>query len=174
MNSVVSLAGVMLALGMSTAMADDAASGDPYLWLEEVEGEKPLDWVRERNAAAQKEIEAAPGFAALRDDLRGILDSTAKIPYVQKIGEHYYNLWKDAEHERGLWRRTTLDDYRKADPAWETVLDIDALGKAEGVNWVWGGADCLAPDYTRCLVNLSRGGADATVTREFDLTRQRM
>jgi prolyl oligopeptidase PreP (S9A serine peptidase family) len=170
MNSVVSLAGVMLALGMSTAMADDAASGDPYLWLEEVEGEKPLDWVRERNAAAQKEIEAAPGFAALRNDLRGILDSTAKIPYVQKIGEHYYNLWKDAEHERGLWRRTTLDDYRKADPAWETVLDIDALGKAEGVNWVWGGADCLAPDYTRCLVNLSRGGADATVTREFDLT----
>ncbi len=169
MNPLMHLAGLTLALGMGTAMANDVASDDPYLWLEEVEGEKPLEWVRERNAAAQKEIEAAPGFMALRDDLRAILDSTAKIPYVQKIGDHYYNLWKDAAHERGLWRRTTLAEYRKAEPAWETVLDIDALGKAEGVNWVWGGADCLAPDYTRCLVNLSRGGADATVTREFDL-----
>jgi prolyl oligopeptidase len=114
-----------------------------------------------------------PGLRGLAaDDLRGILDSDAKIPYVQKIGAHYYNFWKDKQHERGLWRRTTLAEYRKAEPAWETVLDIDALNKAEGENWVWHGADCLAPDYERCLVALSRGGADADVTREFDLDHQ--
>src|SRR3546814_15544275 len=89
------------------------------------------------------------------------LDSDAKIPYVGKRGEYYYNFWQDAQYERGIWRRTTLDEYRKDEPKWETLLDLDALNKAEGENWVWHGADCLRPDYERCLVALSRGGADA-------------
>ena len=160
-----------LAAGLIAALPVMAETGstDPWLWLEDVEGEKALDWVRERNARSQKALEAEPGFEALRADLLKILDSDDRIPYVQKIGEHYYNFWRDAKNERGLWRRTSLAEYRKAEPAWETVLDLDALAKAEGENWVWAGADCLKPEYRRCLVSLSRGGADASVTREFDL-----
>ncbi|KAG1386643.1 hypothetical protein G6F60_014410 [Rhizopus arrhizus] len=90
----------------------------------------------------------------METSIREVLDSDAKIPGVQKIGDYYYNFWKDQQHERGLWRRTTLAEYRKASPQWETVLDLDALNKAEGENWVWHGADCLRPDYSRCLIAL--------------------
>lgn len=144
-------------------------SEDPYLWLEDVEGEKALEWVRAQNAASKTALESLPGFEQLRDDLRAILDSDDKIPYVREMGGQLYNFWQDASNPRGLWRRTTLDSYRSASPQWEVILDLDALNKAEGENWVWAGADCLRPDYTRCLVSLSRGGADANVTREFDI-----
>jgi hypothetical protein len=96
-------------------------------------------------------------------DILAVLDSDAKIPGVEKIGAYYYNFWKDKDHERGLWRRTTLQEYRKAQPQWETVLDLDALNAAEDAKWVWHGADCLKPDYTRCLIALSPGGSDADV-----------
>jgi prolyl oligopeptidase len=145
------------------------ATGDPWLWLEDVTGERALDWVRARNARAEAELAANPEFKALEAQILAILDSEDKIPGVRKIGDHYYNFWKDARHERGIWRRTTLEEYRKDRPRWETVLDVDALNAAEGENWVWHGADCLRPAYERCLVALSRGGADANVTREFDL-----
>ncbi len=166
-----------LAAGLAVAGALSApvhakeadVSNDPYAWLEEVEGQKPLDWVKGVNARAEAEIASTPAFKQLESDIRAILDSDAKIPGVQKIGDHYYNFWKDQQHERGLWRRTTLAEYRKPQPQWETVLDLDALNKAEGKNWVWHGADCRKPDYTHCLVALSRGGADADETREFDL-----
>ena len=95
-----------------------------------------------------------------------------RVNRAEKIGDYYYNFWKDKQHERGIWRRTTLVEYRKAEPLWETVLDLDALNKAEGENWVWHGANCLRPEYTRCLIALSRGGADADVTREFDLSKK--
>lgn len=160
-----------LVLAMSTAgsaTAAPAAPEDRYLWLEEVTGEKALAWARARNAESAKVLETAD-FAALEKRILDILDSDARIPYVTKIGPWYYNLWKDAKNPRGLWRRTTLAEYRKDKPAWETVIDLDALGAAEKENWVWHGADCLKPDYRRCLVQLSRGGADADVVREFDL-----
>ncbi len=166
-------AGAALALSLSATQGFAPVQDDPYRWLEDVEGDRALEWVRTRNTESKARVESQPGFTALRDDLRAILDSDARIPAVQKIGEHYYNLWRDANHERGIWRRTTLEQYRLREPAWETVLDIDALGKVEDVNWVWGGADCLPPDYQRCLIALSRGGADATVTREFDLREKR-
>ena len=170
-----------LAAGLAVAGALSApvhakeadVSNDPYAWLEEVEGQKQLDWVRGVNAKAEAEIAATPAFKQLESDIRAILDSDAKIPGVQKIGDYYYNFWKDKQHERGLWRRTTLAEYRKAQPQWETVLDLDALNKAEGKNWVWHGADCRKPDYTRCLIALSRGGADADETREFDLVNKK-
>ena len=146
-----------------------AAAEDPYLWLEDVEGEKALDWVRAQNAASKDSLESLEGFAQLRDDLRAILDSNDKIPFVREMGGYLYNFWQDANNPRGLWRRTTLDSYRSAAPQWEVILDLDALNKAEGENWVWAGADCLRPEYTRCLLSLSRGGADANVTREFDI-----
>ena len=151
---------------------DLATANDPHLWLEDVGGERALAWVRERNAESRQVLEAHPRFATMRDGFRAILDSREKIPYVSRQGEWFYNLWRDADHQRGLWRRTTLASYKTAQPAWETVLDLDALGKAEKENWVWAGAHCLGPDYTRCLVSLSRGGADATVVREFDTRRK--
>jgi prolyl oligopeptidase len=157
-------------LTMNTAVA---ATPDPYLWLEDITGERALAWVRQRNAEAEKLLEAEPGFAAVRDGIRSVLDSREQIPYVQRRGDHLYNLWRDDRNPRGLWRRTTLASYRTPEPVWETVIDLDALGQAEGENWVWAGASCLGPDYRRCLVSLSRGGADATVVREFDTVDKR-
>ncbi len=114
---------------------------DAYAWLEGVENPKALDWVRSENAKTEAELAATPEFKKLEGEIRAILDSDAKIPGVEKIGDYYYNFWKDAKHERGLWRRTTLDEYRKARPQWETVIDLDALNEAEkipdGKKWVW-------------------------------------
>ena len=143
---------------------------DPHLWLEEVTGERQLEWVKERNAESLAALAAGDTFRTLESRILSILDSREKIPYVTRIGDRYYNFWRDATNPRGLWRRTTLDDYRKPEPAWETVLDIDALAKAEGENWVWHGATVLEPEDRLCLVSLSRGGADADVVREFDLS----
>ena len=144
-------------------------SDDPYLWLEDVTGDTALEWVRERNAEAVAELTGAPRFAELRDEVREVLDADDRIPYVRRRGEYLYNFWQDATHPRGLWRRTSLESYRGPDPGWEVVLDVDALGEAEGENWVWQGAAVLRPDFRRALVELSRGGADAAVVREFDL-----
>lgn len=168
-------ASTLLALlaACSTPVPAPTAAEDPHQWLEDVSGERALAWVRERNAASQALLEAQPGFGALRQRLREILESRDRIPSISRIGPHVYNFWTDAANPRGLWRRTTLADYRSAQPRWEGVLDVDALGRAEGVSWVWGGASCL-PARTeagvdRCMVALSRGGADARVVREFDL-----
>ena len=137
------------------AAAPMTTDTDPFLWLEDVTGERALAWVRGRNALTEAALMARPGFAEREKAIREVLDS------------------RDAANPRGLWRRTTLEEYRKPQPAWESVLDLDALGKAEGENWVWGGATCHGPAYRRCLLQLSRGGADATVVREFDLVAKR-
>lgn len=157
-----------LALLTGSTMAN-AAEEDPYLWLEEVEGAKALDWVKARNAESQKSLESDPSFKPLYERLLAINNSNERIPYVTKIGPRFYNFWKDANHVRGIWRRTTLDEYRKTEPAWETLLDIDALNKTENANWVWKGADCIEPEQDRCLISLSRGGGDAVEVREFDI-----
>ena len=148
---------------------EEPAAEDPYEWLEEVLGDKALEWVKARNAIVQNRMEREESFEKLRSDLLEILDSNARIPFVSKRGEYYYNFWRDKTNERGLWRRTTLEEYRKAEPKWEVVLDLDTLGKTENENWVWKGASLLRPDYQRALITLSRGGADANITREFDL-----
>jgi prolyl oligopeptidase len=164
------LSALMLLAGLSAPAGAQNMSEDPYLWLEGVEDAKALDWVRTRNAVSEKQLAGDPGFDALRGSLLEILDSNARIPYVSKMGAYFYNFWRDKNNPQGVWRRTILAEYRKESPEWEVLLDIDALGKAEGVNWVWGGADCLRPAYDRCLISLSRGGADAEVTREFDVS----
>ena len=164
------VAGALSATAPALAAENAAMNEDPYLWLEDVEGDKALDWVRARNAVSKEQLAGDPRFEQVRTSLLEILDSTARIPYVGKMGDYYYNFWRDQKNPQGVWRRTTLEEYRKDEPKWEVLLDIDALGKAEGVNWVWGGAECLRPDYDRCLIDLSRGGADATVTREFDVS----
>jgi prolyl oligopeptidase len=160
-----------LALMLSTTVqtpGEDA--NDPYQWLEEVLGEKPLAWAKERNAESIGAVARSTEFHTLEHRILEILNSDARIPAIQKIGPYYYNFWRDARNPRGLWRRTTLDEYRKAKPNWDLVLDLDALGKEEDVNWVWQGAQVLRPEYRRALVSLSRGGSDASVVREFDLT----
>jgi prolyl oligopeptidase len=163
-----------LAAGLLASAGARAMTTDPNLWLEDVEGAKALDWVRAQNAESVKAIAQAPGFTETRDYLRSVLDSDAKIPVVEKIGPYYYNFWKDKNHAAGLWRRTTPADYRNKNPNWETVLDLDALNAAENkakdrADYVWHGANCLPPEYKRCLLALSRGGSDADETREFDL-----
>ena len=152
--------------------ASTVADADPFQWLEDVTGEKAIEWVKIRNAKSQAQLETDPKFNALREDLLAILDSEARIPFVGKQGDFYYNFWRDKKNERGLWRRTTLDEFKKAEPKWDLILDLDALGKTENENWVWKGANLLRPDYKRALVTLSRGGADADVTREFDLDKR--
>lgn len=164
---------VLTALLVCQVMAEISASEDPYLWLEEVQGDRALAWVRERNAQSRKALEAWPDFTGTRTRIRAVLDSRERIPDVTRRGPWLYNFWQDAEHPRGLWRRTTMAEYRKASPAWEVLLDVDALGRDEHENWVWAGAACLRPDDTRCLVKLSRGGADANVVREYDLAARR-
>jgi len=166
-------AALALALGLAAGAAhanEEVAVTDPNQWLEGVEDPKALEWVKAQNAKAEAELASTPEFKRLEADLLAIYDSDDKIPGIYKQGEWYYNFWKDKQNPRGLWRRTTLDEYRKPKPQWEVLIDLDALNKAEGENWVWHGANCLRPDYARCLVALSRGGADADVTREFDLS----
>ncbi len=151
----------------------DADLDDPHLWLEEVQGERALAWVRARNAESEARLRLEPGFDSLRERLREVLDSREQIPYISRLGPWLYNLWRDGANPRGLWRRTSLAEYRGDKPRWETVLDLDALGRAEGKSWVWAGATALGPAYRRCLLSLSVGGADATVVREFDLVDKR-
>src|SRR4051794_6146852 len=156
--------------GRVSSPATTAGPDDPYLWLEEVTGDEALAWVKERNGESLDVLTGGERFPELRDGLRAVLDADDRIPYVRRRGELLYNFWQDAAHPRGLWRRTTLESYRSGEPDWELLLDVDALGAAEDENWVWAGAAVRYPDYTRALVQLSRGGADATVVREFDLT----
>ncbi|WP_426661378.1 prolyl oligopeptidase family serine peptidase [Rhodanobacter aciditrophus] len=164
-----------LALGVTLGGMNDASAAaqpvdhdDPYLWLEATHGARAMDWVKRQNAITEKAFASSAEFERARSEILQVLDSEARIPYVRRMGEYLYNFWQDKAHPRGLWRRTTLDEYRKADPKWETVLDVDALNKAEGKRWVWKGAQCLKPAYTRCLLSLSPDGGDAVVVREFD------
>ena len=157
-----------LALSCSfTAAAQEAK--DPYLWLEDIEGKTALDWVRKENAATDKLITGRPGFEADRKRAREILDDDRQIAEPGEVmGDTITNLWRDAANPRGLWRQSPLDAYLAGKPVWTTLIDVDALGKAEKQSWVWHGADCLAPEYKRCLVSLSPGGTDADIVREWD------
>lgn len=143
---------------------------DPYLWLEDVTGDDALDWVRAHNAPTVADLTSSPRFADLEAGALEVLDTDERIPYVRRRGEYLYNVWRDAAHPKGLWRRTTLAQYRSDSPEWDVLIDVDALAAAEGENWVWAGVTMSFPDYDRALVLLSRGGADASVVREFDVT----
>ena len=150
----------------------DAPDDDPYIWLEEIEGAAPLAWIGEQNARTLARF-ANARFAADRDALAAIMDRPDNIPYVTRRAGLLYNFWQDAEHPRGLWRRTTLEEFRKDAPVWEVLLDIDALASAEGEDWVWKMSVALPPDHDRAILYLSRGGSDANVLREFDMAEKR-
>jgi prolyl oligopeptidase len=158
----------------AAAAAPAATDEDPYLWLEEIEGPRALAQVKEWNQATEAALARDAKFEAYRARAREILEDAQQIATPDDLlGDRVANLWRDAAHPRGIWRVSPLAAYRAGKPQWRTVIDVDALGKQEGKSWVWHGADCLPPDYRRCLVSLSPGGSDADVVREFDLSTGR-
>jgi prolyl oligopeptidase len=171
------LAGVLAvtaAAGMAAAQvagtdAGAPAADDPYLWLEEIEGERALAWARAENARTLTELQGDPRYHGFYGRALEILQAQDRIPYVAMRPSGLYNFWQDEAKVRGLLRRTSLESYRTDAPAWESVLDIDALAAAENRNWVYRGLSCLPPEERRCLLVLSDGGRDASVVREFDL-----
>lgn len=128
---------------------------DPRLWLEEVTGTEALEWAEAHNETSLADFRDDM-FEQMRTESLAILDTDARIPYVRRRGGHLYNFWRDAANPRGLWRRTTLESYRTANPEWDVIIDVDELAKADGQSWVWGGADVIEPDLSRALIVLSR------------------
>jgi prolyl oligopeptidase len=151
-----------------TCAVTDQIPADPYAWLEDVHGVRPLQWVAAQNRQSLDRLKADPRYSRNFDTALALMDAADRIPYGRLRHGHVYNFWQDAANPKGLWRRTAIADYRTAAPRWEVLLDVDALARAEGENWVYKGADC-APGEERCLISLSRGGGDAVVVREFDL-----
>ena len=145
-------------------------AADDHLALEEVNGTEAMAFVAESNRRALSALEGDRRYGTFRAQAEAILTATDRIPAPSFLGDGIGNFWQDATNPKGVWRRTTLESYRSADTQWETLLDIDALARAEGRDWVFKGASCLAPDETRCLISLSDGGKDAVLVREFDTT----
>ena len=152
------------------SVAAYATQNDPYIWLEEVESEKALNWVKKQNTQSLTQLKSHKNYKEIYDNSLAIINDKTRIPYASERAGFYYNFWRDENHVRGIYRRTTFAEYQKSSPKWETVLDVDALAKQENENWVYKGMDCHYPAYNRCLVSLSRGGADATEVREFDIS----
>ncbi|MCK6599388.1 MAG: prolyl oligopeptidase family serine peptidase [Bdellovibrionaceae bacterium] len=147
-------------------------SDEKYLWLEDIEGEKALNWVKQHNEETQKKIANHPEYKTIENEVREIVHSKERIPYPVLLNNMVYNFWQDEQYVKGIWRKTSLKNYENKSPQWETILDLDKLSKQENKNWVWKGYECLPPKYEKCLVYLSDGGKDAYVTREFDLKTQ--
>jgi prolyl oligopeptidase len=159
------LLGAFFTLGAKAVTHDD-----PYAWLEDVHGTRPLAFVAEQNLKSRGVLKADPRYQQNYDYILSVLDASDRIPYgTFRRDGRIYNFWQDAHNPKGVWRRTGIADYQTTSPQWETVLDLDALAKAEKENWVWGGAVCADAGKPYCLLSLSRGGGDAKVTREFDL-----
>lgn len=156
----------------TTTPTPPEVKNEDLLWLEEVSGEKALAFARAHNKVSEGELTHAPGFEALQQRLFAIYSSKDRIPSPRLANESVRNFWTDAEHPRGLWRQTTLADFKKKDPAWTILLDVDALGKAEKESYVFHGSYCLFPARTKCLLRLSKGGGDADIVREFDVTKK--
>jgi len=162
-----SMTGAVLAAVAAFGMAQ--AEDDPHLWLEEVEGEAALDWVRSQNERSLGQLEGDPRFDALYQEALSILNSDARLPLGQIRNGFVYNFWQDETHIRGVWRRASVETYKAGAPEWETILDFDALAEEEGRNWIRGNTVCLSPEYRHCMIELSDGGKDAAYWREFDL-----
>ncbi|MBR0779613.1 S9 family peptidase [Bradyrhizobium diazoefficiens] len=141
---------------------------DPWLWLEDIEGARALAFVEGQNRLTLDTF-GGPAFERDRDLLAAIYDRPDNIPYVSRSDGMLYNLWKDSDHKRGLWRRTTMAEFRKTDPSWETLLDIDKLAADEGEDWLLSWSSSLPGDAPQTILSLSRGGSDAVTLREFNL-----
>ena len=169
MKTIVSLLVAVLVWPGLAVASETEHQEDPYLWLEEIESEQALDWAKAQNERSIEYLESHPLFEPIHERSLEILTAEDRIAYPSLMGGQIYNFWRDAEHVRGIWRVTSPDDYRTENPGWSTIIDVDALAEAEDENWVWAGASCRYPDYDRCMIGLSIGGADAAVRREFDM-----
>src|SRR5580693_201823 len=145
-----------------------APDDDPYLWLEEIEGERALDFVAQQNRRTLETFGDAR-FASDRDSLASIYDRPDNIAFITRRGAFVYNLWKDADNPRGLWRQTTLDQYQRPTPNWDVLLDLDQLAADEHEDWLLTSAQTLPRTHARAILSLSRGGSDAATLREFDI-----
>ncbi|RDI52141.1 prolyl oligopeptidase family serine peptidase [Nocardia mexicana] len=152
-----------------SGMSVEEQQTDPHLWLEEVTSDRALDWARAHNEVVVDRFATSDRFSELEHRILDMLDTDTRIPYPARRGRWLYNFWRDAEHPKGLWRRTTFAEYRTENPSWEVLIDLDELAANEEENWVWGGAAVLRPEQSLALISLSRGGADAKVVREFDM-----
>ena len=164
---------ITAALLASTAplAAQDTDAEDPYIWLEEIQGEKALAKVDQWNADTEAVLTNTPEYPLAKAWAKQILDDTRQIALPDAImGDQVTNLWRTADNPRGIWRIASLESYQAGTPEWRTLIDVDQLGRDEGESWIWHGANCLAPEYTRCLISISPGGTDADVVREFDMT----
>lgn len=150
------------------AASKAAADADPWLWLEDIDGARAMEWVRAQNEQTVSRLQAVAQFDPIRSRFQQIYDSPERIPHAGFRGEYLYNFWQDAAHPRGIWRRTTLAQYRQAEPRWEIMLDLDRLSRDEDTPWVFKGSHCLPPAHRRCMIRLSPGGTDAAVQREYD------
>ena len=163
------LAAGLAGAALATAARSQSGSDDPYLWLEEVSSPRAMEWVNAHNAKTQAVLESDRRYQAYYDEALAIAQAKDRIPFGRFLNGQIYNFWQDADHVRGILRRTSLADYQSAEPKWETVLDLDALAAAEKANWVYKGLSCARPAERRCLISLSDGGEDAVTVREFDL-----
>jgi prolyl oligopeptidase len=161
----------LICLMMLAPAALAAPSDDPYLWLEDIDSGRSLDWVKEQNAATSRRLTSQPDCGELYRDALEVLESSSRLPDVAPVGGWLYNLWRDPVHPRGIFRRVKPAEFRRDLPAWQTVLDIDALAKAERKPWAFGGATWLHPENRRCLVRLAPAGGDAAEEREFDVDK---
>lgn len=159
-----------LLLLMGNLVCQSQNLNDPYLWLEEIEGEKPLEWVESKNKLSEKRISSNPLYESLRQKYLKASNNKDKIAYPAMVGKYVYNLWKDEKNQRGLWRRMLTTDFINHKTNWETVIDIDKLSEKEGKKWVFGGATWLEPNNNICLIALSDGGTDENEIREFNAT----
>ncbi len=174
---VIAIAGAIFMCSTGAAAgADDAGSAaadDPFAWLEQVDGVRAMEWVRAENAKTAAVLDKDPRYPGLFREALAIAEAKDRIPEPSIIGGQIVNFWQDADHVRGIWRRTTSANYRKSAPSWTTVLDLDSLSKEEKANWFWSGADCEEPAERDCMIGLSDGGEDAVTLREFDLRSSR-
>jgi prolyl oligopeptidase len=161
---------VLIALAVGIVGAQTAPhSADPYQWLEDVSGERSMAWVKAENARSAKVLETDPHYAGLEAAALKVLESPDRLPFPSINEGNIYNTWQDAQHVRGILRRTSLADYLTAQPHWQTLLDYDELGRQDNQKWVQKGRICLYPGNELCLVGLSAGGEDAVTLREFNL-----
>jgi prolyl oligopeptidase len=165
--------GVIMAATVFSAGAAQAQDTDPYLWLEDIESKQSLEWVAERNKHSLEILETDSRFETLKESALKDYTAQDKIAYGSLLGGSVHNFWQDDTHVRGIWRRASLRSYKSGEPKWITLLDLDKLATDENENWVMKGRKCLAPDFGNCLVELSRGGGDAVVTREYDAIMKR-
>lgn len=175
-SPLIVVAGAILMFSARGAAGTDGSSTateDPFVWLEEVDGVRAMEWVRAENAKTVAVLEKDPRYPVLFKQALAIAEAKDRIPQPSIIGGQILNHWQDAEHVRGIWRRTSLANYQKSTPAWTTILDVDAFAKAQKANWFWSGADCEEPRERHCMIGLSDGGEDAVTLREFDLRSAR-